>query len=73
MKGLFCNWKGIKERGLASYVREMLRVNNFDFVCVQETVVQDLTNAMIRKVDPNKNFYGIGRVLKGNQEVFCLV
>jgi hypothetical protein len=54
-------------------VREMLRVNNFDFVCVQETVVQDLTNAMIRKVDPNKNFYGIGRVLKGNQEVFCLV
>jgi hypothetical protein len=64
---------GIKKRILASYVREILRVNNFDFVYVQETMVQDLSDAMIRKIDPNKNFYGVGRLLKGNQEVFCLV
>jgi hypothetical protein len=56
MKGLFWNCRGVKKKGLASYVREMLKADSFDFCCVQETMVQDLSDDMIGSVDPNKNY-----------------
>jgi exonuclease III len=56
MKGLFWNCRGIRKKGLASYLREMMGVNNFDFICIQETMVQDFTAPMIRRVDPNNGF-----------------
>jgi hypothetical protein len=54
MKGLFWNCMGVRKKGLASYVRDLLKENGFDLICIQETMVQDFSDAMIRSVDPSK-------------------
>jgi exonuclease III len=45
---------GVRKKGLASFARDMLREMNFDLVCFQETMMQDLSNANLRSIDPNK-------------------
>jgi exonuclease III len=37
-------------------VRDLFVENIFDFICVQETMAQDFSDAMLRKVDPNRNY-----------------
>jgi hypothetical protein len=41
---------------MISFVRDMLRDQKFDFVCFQETMMQDFLDCYIRKVDPNKTY-----------------
>jgi hypothetical protein len=41
---------------MASYVRDISRDNNFDIICIQETIAQDFSDAMIRSVDPSKRY-----------------
>jgi exonuclease III len=71
VKGVNC--RGIRQKEMTSYVREMLRVNNFDFICVQHTMVQDSTGATIRRVDPNKNYLWDWSPAKGKFGVSYLV
>jgi hypothetical protein len=56
MKGLFWNCRGLRKEGLAPYVRDLIRVHDFDFMCFQETIVQDLSDTVIRSLDPNRRF-----------------
>jgi exonuclease III len=39
LKGLFWNVRGMRKRGMGSYVRDLLRENKFDFICVQEIMM----------------------------------
>jgi hypothetical protein len=39
---------------MAPYVRDLVRDHKFDFICFQESMLQDLFDECIRKVDPNK-------------------
>jgi exonuclease III len=55
MKGFFWNCRGIRKKALASYVRDLFVENSFDFIYVQETMA-DFSDAMLRKVDPNRNY-----------------
>jgi hypothetical protein len=41
---------------LATYIRDLIRNNNLDFVCFQETMVKDLSKACLRGVDPGKDY-----------------
>jgi hypothetical protein len=41
---------------MAFYVRDILRDNNFDIICIQETMAQDFSDAMIRSVDLSKRY-----------------
>jgi hypothetical protein len=54
IRGIFWNCRGFKKKGIASYIRELLRVQRLDFVCCQETMLQDLFDACIRSVYPNR-------------------
>jgi exonuclease III len=54
MRGLFWNCRGVRKRGLAPYVKDLMIEHKFDFICFQETIVQDFSQAMLRKIDPNK-------------------
>jgi hypothetical protein len=56
VRGFFWNCRGFRKKGVASYIRELLRVQRLDFACFQETILQDLPDASIRLVDPNKVF-----------------
>jgi hypothetical protein len=39
---------------MVSYVRDMLRDQKIDFVCFQETMMQDFPDSCVRKVDPSR-------------------
>jgi hypothetical protein len=56
IRGFFWNCRGFWKKGVASYIRDLLRVQRLDFVCFQETTLQDLSDACIRSVDPNRVF-----------------
>jgi hypothetical protein len=42
MKGLFWNCRALRKKGLAPYVRELISGHDFEFICFQETILQDL-------------------------------
>jgi hypothetical protein len=69
----FWNCRGIKKKGVASYIRDMVKECNFDFVCFQETIVHEFSDECFRKIDPHKIFCGIGFLLKEDQERCYLV
>jgi exonuclease III len=46
----------VRKKGLATYVRDLMGEYRFDFVCFQEIIVQDFSEAMLRKIDPNKSY-----------------
>lgn len=54
MIGLFWNCRGIRKKGLSSFVRNLIKENNFDFVCFQETILQVFSDAILRKIDPEQ-------------------
>jgi hypothetical protein len=54
MRGLFWNCRGVGKKGLAPYVKDLMFEHKFDFVCFQETLVLDFSEAMLRKIDPGK-------------------
>jgi hypothetical protein len=56
MKGLFWNCRGLRKKGLASYVRDLIRMHDFDFMCFQETIVHDFSNSVIKSLDPSRRF-----------------
>jgi hypothetical protein len=56
MKGLFWKCRGLRKKGLAPYVRDLIRMHDFDFMCFQETIVQDLSDSITRSLDPSRSF-----------------
>jgi hypothetical protein len=53
-KGLFWNVRGLRKKGMAPYVRNLMQEQKLDFVCFQETITQDFTESCMRMVDPNR-------------------
>jgi hypothetical protein len=54
VKGLFWNCRGIKKKDLAPFIRDMIHEKGLDFLCFQETIMQDFPESCLRQVDPNK-------------------
>jgi exonuclease III len=56
LKCIFWNVRGMRKRGMGSYVRDLLRENKSDFICVQKTMMQDVYEKWLRKFDTSGNF-----------------
>jgi exonuclease III len=56
MKGLFWNCRGIRKKGLSPYLRDMIKDQKFDFLCFQETMVQDFSDSCFRQVDLGRDY-----------------
>jgi exonuclease III len=54
LKGLFWNIRGMSKKGIAQYVRDLLSEWRFDFICFQETILQDFSDRCLRKIDPSQ-------------------
>jgi exonuclease III len=55
MKGLFWNCRGIRKKCL-SYVSELIKEHKFDFLCIQETMVEYFLDSCFRQVDPGREY-----------------
>jgi hypothetical protein len=55
LKGMFWNCRGDKEKkGMSPFIKDLIKMQNFDFLCFQETMVQDFVDNCLRKIDPNR-------------------
>jgi hypothetical protein len=72
VKGFFWNCRGIRKKGLAPYVREMLRSLNPEFACFQETILSDFSETCLRKIDPGKCYLWDWIPTKGKSRGFLL-
>jgi hypothetical protein len=55
-QALFRNYRGVRKKGVASYIRDKMRDLNLDIICFQETILQDFSNACLRKIDHSKKY-----------------
>ena len=53
MKGLIWNCRGIKKKGISSFLKNFILEHNFHFIGLQETVAESIDDNTLRKFDPN--------------------
>ena len=56
MKGLIWNCRGIKKKGVSSFLRNLIMEHKFDIIGLQETMQAEIDNAILRKFDPLQNY-----------------
>jgi hypothetical protein len=56
---VFWNCRGIKKKDLAPFIRDMIHEKDLDFLCFQETIMQDFPESFLWQVDPNKCSLGL--------------
>jgi hypothetical protein len=53
MIGLYWNCRGIKKKGVSSFIRNLIIEN---FVCLQETMKESKEDKTIKKIDPYQTY-----------------
>ena len=56
MKSLIWNCRGIKKKGVSSFLRNLIMEHKFDIIGLQETMQAEIDNAILRKFDPLQNY-----------------
>jgi len=56
MKGLMWNCRGIKKKGVSSFLRNLISEHRFHFLGLQETMQQHIEESVLRKFDPLNNY-----------------
>jgi exonuclease III len=56
IQSIFWNCRGVRKRGVASYVEDKMRDLKLDTICFQEIILHDFSEACLRKIDPNKEY-----------------
>ena len=53
MLGLIWNRRGIKKKGVATFLKKLFQEYQFHFEGLQETMVQNYEESLLRKFDPH--------------------
>jgi len=56
MKGLIWNCRGIKKKGVSSFLKNLISEHNFHFIGIQETMVENIDDITLKGFDPNSNY-----------------
>ena len=56
MKGLFWNCRGIKRKGVSSFLRELILSHNFHVIGLQETMQPMIEDKSLRLLDPDQKY-----------------
>ena len=56
MKGLIWNCRGIKKKGVSSFLKNLISEHNFHFISLQEIMVEDIDEKTLKGFDPNSNY-----------------
>ena len=56
MKGLFWNCRGIKKKGVSSFLRNLIMEHKFHILGLQETMQADIDDSILRQFDPSQAY-----------------
>lgn len=51
VQGLIWNCRGLRKRGVSIYLKNLILQYHFDFIGLQETMVQNCESSLLRKFD----------------------
>jgi hypothetical protein len=56
MMGLLWNCRGIRKKGVAPFIRNLIGLNKFKFIGLQETMVVEGDVSITKKLDPSNDY-----------------
>jgi len=56
LQGLAWNCRGLRKKGVATFLKNLIQEYQFHFVGLQETMIKDCEDTLLRKFDPNQEF-----------------
>jgi hypothetical protein len=63
--GLIWNCRGLKKRGVAIFLKNLIFEYKFHFVGLQETMIGDCEESLLRKFDVNQDYLWLWNTAKG--------
>jgi hypothetical protein len=63
MIGASMNCRGVGKRGMSVFLADFLKVQQLDFIGLQETIKKNYSPAFFRRIDPEGTLIGSGSVL----------
>lgn len=65
LQGIFCNCKGLKKKGVSTFLKNLISEYKFHFIGLQETMVRHCDDNIIRKFDAPKDYLWFCNPSKG--------
>lgn len=65
LQGLVWNCRGLKKRGVSTYLKDLILEHQFHFVGLQETMIANCDDSLLRKFDPSQEFLWMWNPSKG--------
>jgi hypothetical protein len=56
MMGLLWNCRGIRKKGVAPFIRNLIGLHKFKFIGLQETMVVEGDVSITKKLDPSNDY-----------------
>jgi hypothetical protein len=56
MQGLIWNYRGLKKKGVATFLENLIFQQSLHFVGIREIMLKDCDEKLIKKFDPNQHF-----------------
>jgi hypothetical protein len=65
IQGLIWNCRGLKKKGVASYLKNLIFQYSFHFIGIQETMICDCDDRILRRFDPQQDYLWLCNPAKG--------
>lgn len=56
MQGLIWNCRDLRKKGMATYLKILILQYSFHFIGIQETMIQDCGEKLLKTFDPNQDY-----------------
>ena len=56
LQGLIWNCRGLRKKGVSTFLKNLIYQYQFDFIGLQETMVTDCDASLLRKFDTNQSY-----------------
>jgi hypothetical protein len=65
MQGLIWNCRGLRKSGVATFLKSLIFQYNLHFIGLQETMVEDCEDSLLRKMDNNQEYLWLWNASNG--------
>lgn len=65
MQGLIWNCRGLRKKGVSTFLKNIISLYSFHFIGLQETMIKDCHDKILRKFDTQKEYLGLYNSSKG--------
>jgi len=65
LQGLIWNCRGLRKNGVATFLKSLIFQYNLHFIGLQETMVEECEDSLLRRFDANQDFLWLWNPSKG--------